>query len=499
MKDIYIKKYMFILMMAAAGTAASAQDTGGLSREMRQAADEAAGNAQALNGSASEAADSPGKNEGNTKIGFSNFWDAVTYYFTAPVKRPTRHLEPFTKFALGIGITQLGLGFASDFPAGVTDILAKGDNRYKQDGFINIDFNNILDVPAMHDGADFFSGFHVKKMLSLEMSSASSNWGLGISALGLDSRFDVNLSREILEMLSSGIEEGEVRYGVTLSGALFAETLSVNWHTEHFVFQKLFVSVTGSHYIPVLYIPKSRVNAKVYNRDTIEIGMDGTANVYMPMNFFNMAEGKDTGAMDWGGIDVSLQAEYALSPIFDIGITMLNVPLIPSALHTSSTFKFDPERNKLLDINNLIDNDIEIMTDKINEFERVDGSDTIWVTRPMRADIYALFRPARADWLVLRPNFGITLFNPSEKNYFNVGLETSLNAGRIFTFGWFTGAYDGLWRNRFGFDLRIWKIARWFLNLEMSSQDYIGAWTMKGAAVQLGAKWGGGFNGVTNF
>ena len=489
-----------MMMMAAA--AAYAQDSGGLAGEMRQAADEAAENARALNASASEAAaasDAPHRNEGNGKIGFTNFWDAMTYYFTAPVERPTRHLEPFTGFALGIGITQLGFGVAADFPVGVTDILAKGDSRYKQDGFINIDFNKILDVPAMADGADFTAGFHAKKLLSMEISSAAARWGLGISALSLDSRFDVNLSREILEMLSSGIEEGEVRYGITLSGALFSETLSINWHAENFVFQKLFFSVTGSHYIPVVYIPKSRVNAKVYNKDKVEIGMDGTARVYMPANLFNLAEGGDAGSMDWGGIDISLQAEYALSPIFDIGITMLNIPLIPSALHTSSTFKFDPERNKLLSINNLIDNDIENTPEKISDFERVDGSDALWVTRPMRADIYALFRPARADWLVLRPNFGVSLFNPSEKNYFNVGLETFLNAGRIFTFGWFTGAYDGLWRNRFGFDLRLWKIARWFLNLEMSSQDYIGAWTMKGAAVQLGAKWGGGFNGVTNY
>ncbi|MDR2490918.1 MAG: hypothetical protein LBD20_05895 [Spirochaetaceae bacterium] len=491
---------MFILALAAAMPAA-AQEAGGLEQEMRQTADAAAGNARTLNsgGPAQETADTLRRPEDNNKVGFSNFWDAMTYYFTAPVARPTRHLEPFTGFALGIGVTQIGLGFASDFPAGVTDILAKDGSRYKKNGLISIDFNKILDIPAMQDGVDFSTGFHANKLLSMEISSVPSRWGLGISAGSMDGRFDINVSREILEMLSSGIEEGEVRYGITVSGSLFAETVSVNWHAENFVFQKLFVSITGSHYIPVLYIPKSRINAKVVNKDKVEIGLDGTARVYMPLNVFNLLDGKDAGSMDWGGIDFSLQAEYALSPIFDMGITMLHIPFIPSALHASSTFKFDPQRNNLLNIDNLIDNDLKISTEAVKDYERVDGNDSIWIVRPMRVDFYALFRPARADWIVLRPNAGFTVFNPSEKSYFNIGLETMLNAGRIFTFSWFNGAYDGLWRNRIGFDLRLWKIARWFLDLEMRSQDYLGAWTMKGAAVQLGAKWGGGFNGVTNF
>jgi hypothetical protein len=299
-------------------------------------------------------------------------------------------------------------------------------------------------------------------------------------------------------MLADGIKEGEVRYGAALSGAVFIESLKAHWHTKNFfgITPKLFVGATASHYIPYLYIPRSDLNVKLTDTNYVEMGLEGTAEMYMAADVFE----NPASLQDWGGIDISLQGEYALFPILDLGVSLLNIPLIPAGLHTKAELRFSPERNTLLRIDDFIKQGFNVNTKSVTDVQHSESScDTYWVVRPMRWDFYMLFRPLHKDLLVFRPNIGFTVFNPSEETYFNVGLETQLNLGRILTLSWFTGGYDGLCRNRLGFDLRMWRIARLYLGLEMRSQDYAGSWTLKGAAAELGLKVGGGFSGVTNF
>ncbi|MDR2521849.1 MAG: hypothetical protein LBC72_04760, partial [Spirochaetaceae bacterium] len=351
---------------------------------------------------------------------------------------------------------------------------------------------------AIKDGADFSFEMLYAKIVQFEISNARGA-GFGLSAGGLSGRIDFNLKKEIFDMLADGIKEGEVAYGFAVSGAIFAQSLALNWHSPDFIIPGLFFSITGAHYVPVLYIPRSNMDIKLLNKDRVEMGLDGAVRAYMPFRVFDMLDGNGVGPIDWGGVDVSVQVEYALFPILDLGFTALNIPLVPAALHASSMLVFNPARNAIVSVDNLVQQDFKLNTGALTDFEHVDGTDERWVTRPLRLDVYALFRPFRNDFLVLRPNIGFTTLNPSEDAYFNLGLETSLNCGRWFTFSWFTGGYDGLCRNRLGFDLRLWKIARGYLNVETRSQDYIGAWTVKGVAVEIGAKWGGGFSGLTNF
>jgi hypothetical protein len=443
----------------------------------------------AEDGTAAEGA----KKQGNW---FTGALKAVANYFTKD-EGETHHLEPYTGFALGLGLTRFNFGLASDLPFSVADMLSTTDNEWKKNGRLILDFDKIAGSHGItENGLDLNMEFAFQNFIQVEVGLGE-NMGLGISLGSLTSRFDLRLNEKIFKMLADGIKEGDVKYGASVSGAVFAESLKANWHQREFVIPKLFASFTLSHYLPIVYIPKSNLNVHLRNtNEIVEMGLEGEARVYLP---FNVGSFGNSSTTDWGGLDLSLQAEYALFPILDVGITVLNIPFIPSALHTSSTLKFDRNRNSLLVIEDLVNGDFNVTTDKIGDFESINGDDTKWVVRPMRWDFYALYRPLRKDFLVIRPNIGFTVLNPSEEGYFNIGLQTSLNAGRIFTFSWFTGGYDGLCRNTFGFDLRLWKIARWFANLEMRSQTYGGAWTLKGASVELGFKWGGGFNGVTNF
>ncbi|MDR2602040.1 MAG: hypothetical protein LBC53_06270 [Spirochaetaceae bacterium] len=480
-----MKKIFIFVLLCFSMVAASAQD-GDLSQaeqdavimEMEAAAEKAAAQA--------EEAASRKKTGKNTVVDFLSSGE-------------TRHLEPYSGFSLGLAFTRLNIMGATDFPIGVPDILSAGDvPGIKENGRLIVDFKKIYSKDSVKkDGVDFNFGFGANDFLRLEFSSMAG--GLGVSILSFTSRFDFNLTADVFKMLAEGLTEGVAKYGANVSGAIFAETVAVNWHRQNFLFPKLFFSVTPSHFLPIIYIPHSDLNIKFTNKDYIELGLEGTAKVYMPFNVFKYMDGEDPGAMDLGGLDFSLQLEYALFAALDVGFTALNVPLVPAVLHTSSSLKFDPSRNTILSVRNLIDQDLEIKTDSITDWERVDGTGENIVVRPMRMDFYALLRPFQTDFLVVRPNIGFTVLNPSETGYFNMGVEAQLNLGRWFTASFFTGGYDGFFHNKLGLDLRILKISRLYTNISMSSQDYGGAWTLKGLNVEIGAKWGGGFNGLTNF
>ncbi|GMO19576.1 MAG: hypothetical protein LBG79_03140 [Spirochaetaceae bacterium] len=416
---------------------------------------------------------------------------------------PTRHLEAYSGFAFGFGITQLGFGVATDFPIPITDMLAKnGSSRFKdKNGRLILDFKEIASDPAIKsNGLDINVLFYTQRLFQFEFSGINKKRGFGLSVGGIDSRFDINLNKEIFNMLADGITSGVHPFGVNISGAVFAEGLRLNFHTPVPSIPRLFFSFTAAHYIPLVYIPRSTVAVKFTNTNNLELGMDGTASAYMAVNVFKFIDGGFPDSFDWGGVDLSIQAEYALFPVIDAGITISNIPVAPAALHTKTKIKFTPERNTLLHIDDLIKDSFTFNTDKLFDFEHTEEScDAFWVVRPMKADFYTLFRPFRTDFFVLRPNIGLTFFNPSEETYFNYGIEAALNFGRALTAAWWTGSADGVFRNRFGFDLRIWKIARLSLALEMRSQDYLGVWNLKGAGFEIGFKFGGGFNGITNF
>jgi hypothetical protein len=90
---------------------------------------------------------------------------------------------------------------------------------------------------------------------------------------------------------------------------------------------------------------------------------------------------------------------------------------------------------------------------------------------------------------VIKPNIGFTVLNASEKAYFNMGLEAQLNVKRILTL-YVNGSLDeGLWRNRAGLQLNM-RVLELDIEAGMQSQSFTGAWSMKGASLGLGLKFG---------
>jgi hypothetical protein len=244
-----------------------------------------------------------------------------------------------------------------------------------------------------------------------------------------------------------------------------------------------YVKFAGGHFAPLVYIKNASINAVLDNSgESTALRAEGKVDVYslanMDMNGF-----KYDGLAGGGGFDISVQAEYALLSILDVGLKADHIPLIPSA-----TKEYSLAVNKdLFKVGDLLSGSMPDMDIAgILDFSKMTASGEIaYIMRPMRWDAYALFRPLRNNFLVLKPNMGFTAINSSEKGYFNIGLQADLNVGRWFTFSFFTGSYDGMARNRLLFDFH-WAVLPRYLAIETRSQDYFKAWTLNGVSVTFG-------------
>jgi hypothetical protein len=193
------------------------------------------------------------------------------------------------------------------------------------------------------------------------------------------------------------------------------------------------------------------------------LGHSGTSMAPMPSSF--------------GGIDLTLGAEYAVLPILDVGLTLQHIPLLPANLKTGFSMNME---GTILDGTNLRNIGIHMPSANVKF-----GSDDIWVMRPLKSTLYALYRPLRTDFLVLKPIFGLTALTPAEELYINYGLQTDVNLGRLVTFSYFAGADDGLVRNRLGMNFH-WKVLPFYMEFESRAYDWLSSFSLKGTAFTMG-------------
>ena len=123
------------------------------------------------------------------------------------------------------------------------------------------------------------------------------------------------------------------------------------------------------------------------------------------------------------------------------------------------------------------------------------GLNAVRVYRPLRFDVYALFKPlaflsrGNPEMLVLRPNMGFSVDINDAKGYFNIGLETRFNLINLFTLHIGSNLQEDIWMHRLGFALNL---RAFELNVEgiLRSQSYAGGFDGQGAGVTVGIVFG---------
>jgi hypothetical protein len=389
------------------------------------------------------------------RSGFSGVWD----YFTAPAA--TRHNEPFRYFELGF---DAGAGFGNNLVA-LKDILKK---------HVEIDLNDYNDKLDTRGVAIGFDGaFHS----SMNIGSRKKGW-IGGSFINVDGRFDAKLPKSLITLLTVGNEDDHNPSGeFNVSGAVFAEA-GLRW-TGNFLKDKLRLGIAPSWYLPVLYIPKSSLGYSMDTETGLDVAVNGDMRVYMPFSYDDGVE-----MSDWGGIDLSFTGEYALFPILDVGGTISHVPLVPALLSRGVTVSFE---ESIIHDDNLFDG-IEDISSPDPKTEEFSGAKKV-VLRPLRFDVYALYRPFRKDILTIKPSIGFTVLNPSEEAYFNGMLEFQVNIGRILFLSLGTGREEGYWRHRAGFALNM-RVLELDITGALKSQSYLKSYQLSGTDVTVGLKFG---------
>jgi hypothetical protein len=110
----------------------------------------------------------------------------------------------------------------------------------------------------------------------------------------------------------------------------------------------------------------------------------------------------------------------------------------------------------------------------------------VFVSRPLRFDLYALFRPLRTQFLVLRPNAGLSLFTLyGSSPCFNLGLEGQLNLWRLFSVNLGTGFTELIWKHWLGITLNL-RLVELNLGLSLRSQEFTESFKLNGLGVSLG-------------
>ncbi|GHV80367.1 hypothetical protein AGMMS49944_21580 [Spirochaetia bacterium] len=295
------------------------------------------------------------------------------------------------------------------------------------------------------------------------------------------------MPQSMLDLISNGNSSEHDQSGeFAVSGAVFAEA-GLKWHGT-LLQKKLRISIAPAWYLPLLYIPKSNLTYHLETENRLFVSIDGTMSVYTPFSFstdpFSIGPLKD-----FGGFDVSLNGEYSLFPFLDVGGTLSRIPIVPSKLSNGQGITFAGD---IINNENLFSGIGDIGSPEINTS---DSLDTLWVVRPLRFDVYVLYRPFKKDLLIIKPSIGFTAINPSEEVYFNGILEAQLNVGTIANIGQIfhlylnTGIEEGYWRHRLGFALNFRAVE---LDIEagLKSQHYLKSYQVSGAEVSVGMKFG---------
>jgi hypothetical protein len=247
---------------------------------------------------------------------------------------------------------------------------------------------------------------------------------------------------------------------------------------------RLWVRAAPSLFFTIMYMEQQNVNLEVGNMENNELGLrgvtDSTVHLYSAYDFFGGDGGNNIFASP--GLDLSLEARYALLPMLDVGLALSRVPVIPSKLGyrtdiKADTMVFDPDGSSVNFDTGIIAKNKPVTTKADN-----------WVMRPTRFEVYGIVKPFRTPRLLVRPNIGGSL-NKASGNTFNAGVDVQYNTPGIFSAFAGVGQTEGIWSNELGLTLDFNRFEL-DLGMALAGRSFPESWTGAGMSAQVALKFG---------
>ncbi|MDR0663865.1 MAG: hypothetical protein LBF80_07320, partial [Spirochaetaceae bacterium] len=305
----------------------------------------------------------------------------------------TGRRESRTRFELGLlDLTLSGIWGGIDLFGGLSFDLAKIDK-------INVDLDILASplyvrIPVGNIFVlDVFTGADVDIKVNLSEKTIDALKKIESLASAPNSIPELIDFVDNLTSINAGMSAGASAF--TEFGAGASKTLLNN---------RLWVRAAPSLYFTLLYMKQSSVSMKSYkSEDNKKIGLEagGAMDLYSAWDL----DGGSVNPFASPGLDITLQSQYALWPVLDLGVSVFHIPIIPSTL----THRMGLDMSKLsifFDTSNpgsmKLDADLDEMITSGDDEKKT-------VMRPVRFDFYGLVKPFRSPLLVIQPNIGATV------------------------------------------------------------------------------------------
>ena len=382
-------------------------------------------------------------------------------YFDEP-RKPPHSMNRIVE----IGLLNLNIGFSNNF--------LSANNFFRETLVLNLDDLEkglIINLGAVI--SPFFFNYN-----------KSENRGFGIST-GLNVTGNFDFSGNMLTF-NEVIEEKS-----DIGGAVFTE-FRLHFLTSLINFK---IKIKPALYIPLLYF-KPEISYTYNNIDDgtiFRIGYDFKLFTAWPQeNFPN--EFRITA---FPGVDFHVGVEYPLSEVlnlssvngllnFDLGLDIINVPIIPSIMKDYMELAGLIGREEPIDF---FDDDFDLGS-FVNSEEVVYGQADEIILRPFKILAWANWRPFGNQFVTFTPTLGFAV-NPLYNKPVSpeAGIKTRINFGDMIIITPGIGYEDRLWKNAISFIFNL-RIIQLDLGIGFQAQNFIQSWAGNGFGMDFGLKFG---------
>jgi hypothetical protein len=374
------------------------------------------------------------------------------------------------------GLFNVGLGLGNNF--------LSWSDIFNPDFTINLDLN---ELPRKAFGME--SGGEVKTWFNIQ-TRGKYQVGINLSA-GIESVAFIGFSKEVNKFLSSGSSDTSIKGSADAGSSVFGTVeLKGSARVGRWKF-----SLAPGVYIPLLYISKPRISYNLNSADPITGSVVVEGDLYTSFNMKSFMDDSDiTGIADPIGVDLSLGAEYALFDWLDVGGTITHLPIVPAFMKNSTSFNMAYTINPgEMDLVDLMDDNFDdfFVEDRGFDSDDPDSYRTGLhhpVFRPLRFDIYGVYKPFKNDFITVKPRLGFSVLTVYG-GCFNVDVSGRINWKNFVALDLSMGYRERLWRNKALLVLNL-RALELDLGIGLQSQSFLRSFTLRGLNATVGLRLG---------
>ncbi|MDR2659535.1 MAG: hypothetical protein LBC27_06050 [Spirochaetaceae bacterium] len=326
---------------------------------------------------------------------------------------------------------------------------------------------------------DFFTGTDITARVNLPEKTISTLKKIRELASG-----DTPDSISELQNYINWLKNNEINNGMAAGVNAFLE-MGIG-ASKTILNDRLWLRAAPSVFFTLFYMKHKEISLNGYNNsDNTQFGLEGNGSIDL---YSAWDLDRTVNPFNSPGVDITLEALYAVWPVLDAGLSISHIPLVPSTLNYRMSLDVS-------DISMYVDTTdpssmIQFNMPDVDKMIMSSDNENKQIFRPVRFDLYALAKPFKSPVLIIRPNIGATVNTAfSDSAFFNWGLNIQFNAPKIFSAFIGTGLTEDVWAQRLGlsFNLRFFELD---LGAALAGSSFVESWSGQGFIVSIGLKAG---------